>query len=318
MRSRAMRGFPLMLVLCATPSLAQPPVALELEAMRTFRVPAGFDVSGAILLPDSGLVGWGAAGIFVVDETGAPRLLDTELAFEPRGLRILKGPGPAFEVIGVRGEHAGVGKNAADPDRMELLAGFITLQAISVPDGWFVLVEPDGETAPSQQVCFFPDSQGPREEVGIPVVRPSPPWEHPVHLSPAGRDVLATEIAAPFRTWRLRTLPEHQPQEIAAEILHRDDLVVKEMAALGFPTERTAALPALRLDRGYLLQFSELSEDRRLVILIDDEGQVIRSSTIDVALGFMVSEPDTRLLLALRDIGMREFVLYRWTWGGRR
>jgi len=93
--------------------------------------------------------------------------------------------------------------------------------------------------------------------------------------------------------------------------------VSEQLAALAFPEERTVALRAMRLDRGYLLQLSELSEDRRLIILLDDRGNLIRSSIIDAAIGFMVSEPNSRLLLAFRDIGRQEFVLYRWTWGGR-
>lgn len=130
--------------------------------------------------------------------------------------------------------------------------------------------------------------------------------------------MLATEIGAPFRTRRLTPQPEDRPKEIVVDLVHRTDLVAQELEASGFAQERTVALPTMRLDRGYLLQLSELSGDRRLIILIDDTGELVRSTTIEVALGFMASEPDSRLLLAFRDVGKQEFVLYRWTWEGRK
>jgi hypothetical protein len=298
----------------AASGLAQAPGALELEAIQTFPVPYGYDVHGAMLLSDGALVGWGAGGIFMLTGTGTLRSLENGLVFESRGLRVLDGSIPTFEVVDWRGALAVVGLDAS-PGRLPLpREDFKIVQSTWVPDGWFVLAEGDPDGSRSQQLWFFPLNPGPDGEPRPPLAYRFPPWDnHSVRLSAAGRHLLVTEIATPFRTWRLTPRSE----EILADLVHRDDLVAQQVDALGFSPERMAALPTLRLDCGYLIQLSELSDDRRLIILVDETGRLIRSSTIRVALGFMVSEPDSRLLLAFRDVGMQEFVLYQWSWGAR-
>lgn len=86
-------------VFTAASGLAQAPGALELEAIQTFPVPYGYDVHGAMLLSDGAVVGWGAGGIFMLTETGTLRSLENGLVFEPRGLRVLDGAIPTFEVV---------------------------------------------------------------------------------------------------------------------------------------------------------------------------------------------------------------------------
>lgn len=303
-------------LLCPSPAEAQPTDALAFEAIRTAAVPAGFDVNGAALLPDGTPVVWGSPGVFVLGDTGNEKLLESLVSFQPRGLRIVDSRVPSFEVLGPAGELMTLGSNP-DSSRLHVpRKGFEIVQSAFFRDGWFVLTEADQDESGPDQLWFL-SQEALEGEPPFPLPYSRAKWQRSVHLTTTGHEVLVTEIGAPFRTWRVRPFPEDQPREVRAELIHEEGLVSEQLAALAFPEERTVALRAMRLDRGYLLQLSELSEDRRLIILLDDRGNLIRSSIIDAAIGFMVSEPNSRLLLAFRDIGRQEFVLYRWTWGGR-
>jgi hypothetical protein len=67
-----------------------------------------------------------------------------------------------------------------------------------------------------------------------------------------------------------------------------------------------------------MIQVSDLSSDRRLLVLLDETGAVIRSRVLPVAMGFMASDPASGQLLAFRDTGIQEFVLYRSRWSDQK
>ena len=304
------------LSLCPPPVGAQGTEALELQVMRTVAVPVGFVVNGAALLPDGTPVVWGPTGVFVLSATGPPEFFESPVNVQPRGLRVINSPVPTIEIVGPAGDHITLGSAPDSSQLQRPREEFEILQSASFGNGWFVLTAGDQNDSGPDQLWFL---SGGSPEGGSPVLLayPSAHWQHSVHLTAAGHEVLATEITAPFRTWRLRLYPEDLPRELKAELIHEEWLVPEQLVTQGFPEERTVALRAMRLDHGYLLQLGDLSNDRRLIILIDDRGELIRTRIVDVAMGFMVSEPSSRLLLAFRDVGRQEFVLYRWTWGGR-
>lgn len=297
---------------------AQTSDEFRLEAVRTTPVPAGFEINGATVLPDGSVVGWGPSGAFTVDVAGNLEQPSLPIGLQPRGLRVLEGRVPSFEVLGLEGELVTPGE-MAESNSLHLPGnGPEIVQSAFARDGWFVLLRQENEAQPEpDRLWLLPDRSGQHQKARSEWIDIAPEWEHSVHLSATGGDVLATEIGLPFRTWRIGAHPQGRPEGIRVELLHEEGLVTEQLTEFGFLEEQTVALRAVRSDRGYLLQVSELIGDRRLILLLDEKGALIRSSTIDAALGFMASEPRSRLLLAFRDIGRQDLVLYRWEWRER-
>lgn len=73
----------------------------------------------------------------------------------------------------------------------------------------------------------------------------------------------------------------------------------------------TAVVPT---DRGWLQVISDLRTDTRVLITFDDAGTLVRTRILNAPFGLLTSRPDDRTLLAARDLGNQELVLYRWRW----
>ena len=74
------------------------------------------------------------------------------------------------------------------------------------------------------------------------------------------------------------------------------------------------ALPAVAIDCGLLLTLSDLTTDRRLLVRVNAEGQVVRVTPLDAPLGLMASLPGEATVLAARRVGALELVWYDWRW----
>jgi hypothetical protein len=60
--------------------------------------------------------------------------------------------------------------------------------------------------------------------------------------------------------------------------------------------------------------FSDLRSDRRLLVLYDETGAIIRQTELDAALGLVESQPGHHLLVGLRKLPGTELTFYQWRW----
>lgn len=129
-----------------------------------------------------------------------------------------------------------------------------------------------------------------------------------VQLSPAGEDVLVTDLEPPFRTRRMRPdgsvarefQPRHPPPDEPVDTLRGE--------------VRWISLPVVPLQRGYLQTLTDLGSDRRLIVLYDGRGREVRRREVEVPVGITGITPRERYLLASRNAGRPEVLLYSWRW----
>jgi hypothetical protein len=299
-----------------SPASAQEYPGLELELARAIEVPASFVVQGGALVDDSTIVAWGSTGLLRVRAGARPQVTSLPEHVTVRGVRIASRDPMSLELVdgssgrvAVSDMEGGLRWSGTPPTTGRII------QAIPLAGGWLVFVESrDGR--PGGLQLWIPGSKAERiawSEVERDAGAPGSGGNPAIRLSSGSHGGFVSELEAPFRVWRA------VPFIAGAELtLLPGSLRVAEVAAdRGFPLNRTVSLPVLELDRGHLLvQLSDLTSDRRLMLVLDDRGQIIRATVLDVAIGFMASSPSRRLLLALRDTGVQELVLYRWRWSG--
>lgn len=75
-----------------------------------------------------------------------------------------------------------------------------------------------------------------------------------------------------------------------------------------------AALPPIAFPGGAIQTIADLASDTRIVVIFDSNGRAIRASTLDTPLGFVAAAPTKPLLLAARNTGTLELVLYEFVW----
>jgi hypothetical protein len=266
-----------------SPAFAQEHPGLELELARAIEVPAGFVVQGGALVDDSTIVAWGSTGLLRVRGGAHPQVTPLPEHVTIRGARIVGRDPMNLELVdGLSGRMA-----VADIEgRLRwsgtpLTTGRIT-QTIPLAGGWLVLGESrDGR--PGGLHLWMPGSKADRiawseaeRDVGVPGSYGDPA----VRLSSGSEGGFVSELEAPFRAWRV------VPSIAGAELtLLPGSLGVAEAAASrGFPLDRTVSLPILELDQGRLLvQLSDLTSDRRLMLILDERGEIVRATVLDVA-----------------------------------
>jgi hypothetical protein len=302
------------LVLTGQPVLiAQSDTGLLLEAIRTVPVPEGFVVRGAVFVDDTSWAAWGPSGVLMVYENQAPHWIRYD-GVDPRGLQVSAVSPLTFEIVDAL--HRRVLAVGIDGQirTLDVLGGYDEIiQAVAVSDVWFIYTgAPEHGYRISRRdsdssLSTLWNSAG--SAVALGEAAPPGPAGGVVRLSEVHESVILSEITRPFRSWKL---PLAGPSPL--ELVPGSAMILHEASARRFPSETTVSMPMLRLDQGYLQQLSDLSQDRRLLILFGEQGRIQRVSVLDVALGFMTSHPRAQLLLAFRDTGVKEIVLYRWRW----
>lgn len=125
----------------------------------------------------------------------------------------------------------------------------------------------------------------------------------PYRLSAAADGVLLTEAEPPFRTWRVG--PDG-PGTVFAPL------------SAGSPerqgVQRWVSAPVIDLGDGLVQTLADLASDRRVMILYDRGGREVRKTVLGVPMALVGITRDRRHLLAVRDVGSPEIVLYRWRW----
>ena len=118
--------------------------------------------------------------------------------------------------------------------------------------------------------------------------------------------VLLAEAEFPFRTFRTN---DDKGVELLIDPLQR--AAAGERARL---IDGWKSLRVMALDAGYLQVLADPRSDQRRFVLADSKGRVIRVTPLDVAIGMLDVNRERRLIVALRNIGVRELVYYRWPW----
>jgi hypothetical protein len=297
--------------------VAQHGDTLQLETIRTVALPSGFTALGAHLLDSLTSAVWGAGELVLIRDDASMEWIRHDALNHAAGVRILDVSPPSLEIAnGSDGSLVTLREGRVDKQTPLNLAAPL-VYAVPSRDGWLLLTADSGQS--DQHQLWFRDLAG-----GLVLLWPSPGAEvveggkqigevaRRVRLSAGERGIYISELSAPFRTWKRRSGHEGS----AFELLAGSRELVEHAATNRMPSRTTVALPMLELDQGYLQQLSDLSRDRRLFVLYDQTGAIIRTSLLDVALGFVASDPATRRLLAVRDTGVQEVVLYRWSWSG--
>lgn len=119
-------------------------------------------------------------------------------------------------------------------------------------------------------------------------------------LSGGPSEVTATLVGRPFRSWRIGR-----------------DLGIEPLEAIPSPQgDSWYSLPTLSVHPGWLQVISDHRSDSRVLVSYDQDGRMIRSTVLSVALGFVASDAAKRSLVGMRDLGSgrKEVVVDRWRW----
>lgn len=127
-----------------------------------------------------------------------------------------------------------------------------------------------------------------------------------VFASPRNDGVLITESEYPFRTFRITAFDRIEPL-----IAPLDGVTPHDRASL---LDGWKALRVMPLDGGYLQVLADPRSDKRRFVLADSKGRVMRATALDVAIGMLDVNRERHTLIALRNVGTREVVYYRWRW----
>jgi hypothetical protein len=124
--------------------------------------------------------------------------------------------------------------------------------------------------------------------------------------APDGEATLVTEAWFPFRTFRVG---------IESDITVALDPAVQLDARTRYELlEGWQSLRLIPLDGAFLQVIADPRSDKRRVLVLNERGRLLRASILDVAIGMLDANRSNGLLIAVRDVGHRELVYYRWRW----
>lgn len=267
---------------------------LDLELLATYPLPPGVLVRGGALMGDVPVV-WGPDAVILYGDAGPPHVA----SLDPPGEWVGLGVDPQSSELLGWDTQAGVVRRLT-PDGVTAASTPVSgvpevTRAERVSDGW-VVQRFDGLDRTSV-FSIVPDRGGPPVHLdassftvpdGAPPVRPL----RLMGADPGG--ALIVEQSSPWRVWRV-DFGDAGPQPT---LLSGSEELFDRIVAAEFPTGSVAPLSILPLDRGLLYELAHLGGDERLLVLFDGEGCLIRLTPIDIALGFIASHPERRLLLA--------------------
>lgn len=118
--------------------------------------------------------------------------------------------------------------------------------------------------------------------------------------------VLLTENTFPFRTLRVQATSE--PTVISDPV---SQLPADSRARL---LAGWTSLRPVFVEHAMLQVLADPRSDERLLLVLDKHGRLLRTRALDVAIGLLCADSATRTLLAIRNVGGRELVYYRWRW----
>lgn len=122
--------------------------------------------------------------------------------------------------------------------------------------------------------------------------------------------VLANLWGIPAYTWRRAPFTTRATGAVPAKILD-------PMAAFRQHVGRSAnwaALAPVTFADGAVQTVADLTSDRRFVIVYSRDGAVLSATTLNAPLGFVAAAPTAHRILAARNVGSLELVIYEWSW----
>jgi hypothetical protein len=299
----------------ADPLAAQVEPKLEMHQLAAIPSPPSFLPLGAEFTDSVTTLLWGKDGFLLIANSGSTRWVAFQGEPDPRGMRIVEFEPLIVEVVDAR-SNAVVRYDKAGRSLGAVLVGLDDriLQAVAVRATWLIYTASD--TTPRR--LWLKTGSGTPEmiwesqrEISRTSTAFRPDSTAGLRLSAGTDAAYVGELKAPFRTWRI--VPD-VATESGFTLLGGSSDAVLQAVTKELDTDQTVALPFIPLDRGYLQQLADLTEDRRLVALLDANGSFVRSSLWTVAMGIVAGDRGTRRIIAFRDIGVQEIVLYRWGW----
>lgn len=282
---------------------------LDLEQVAQVELPAGFNVTGGLLTEASGAIVWGPGGLVRIDTGKDPQLLVSGKLVKIRGVQVVDNDSARYLVMGAEGGLFNVGSDGQISHVASCQIEGEVVQAVPLGDQWLIQEYPSQEGIP--MLLRWRPIPGATTR-GERLVASDGEWEPPFRLFSIGGTAFVQEMGRPYQVLRIEA---HRSSSRLVSLLSRE-AVQESLVAHDFPSGKTAALPMLALDEGYLLQFSDLGGDRRLMITLDSDFRIIRSAVVPAPLGFVAAAQESRELLALVDTGIPELRFYRWRWSG--
>lgn len=300
-------------VAACTPESQWP--TLGLEELKTLPLPDGYVPRGIAVADDGAMLVWGLgqSSLLYFDPSGRSRPIETGSNVDITAASFIGAT--TVEFLAETGRRIGQLSINGDLLGERFLGSWVdsssVVAATSTRDGWFVLIR-----SRAGDLLVARESDSTLSGVLHRVNRrdysqhlPDSMAQLAGHIAVTPHGLILTLSWPPFESFvldlagsRLTTL---RPQFTA----YRIDTTHSASAIV--------ALPALALDRGFVQTFADLRSDRRDLVLFDENGNEVRRTSVDAPIGFVARAP-SNVLVAVRQAGVTEVVLYRWTWGQLR
>jgi hypothetical protein len=274
---------------------------LQLVEVASFAVSDSFALLGAQTSPSGAVVLWaGNQSYLIVENRGVQTTVRHDSLSSPIAAALVEGD-TVIEVIDADSRAVfTVTLGGRITSKQTIDEAFIIKQARHSPLGWMLLAQaPDSSLVVGRMhrgggVQLF-------DNASIASLRS-------VHMLPWNQGLILSSITADFDTWAF-DVPE-------SAVARRFDPISLPREAVGSESAASlwVSLPLVQLDRGFLRTISDLRSDRRLLVLYDEGGRVIRQQVLNVPFGVLAAAPDSRLLVAARRADHLEVVKYRWRW----
>lgn len=277
---------------------------LELEEWTAIPLPRGTAVLGGLLNRDGSAVFWTPADVWLVANLNAPPTLACS------GMHVSASYGVSRDVPLRVTFYEAVSRSLVDMDTAglcvrRLAAAFDSTESLVAAIGsrWIQLAAPRGKPPTVRTIGVVSERAEHLDTLRLPETAR---LGDVADLSVRGGDaLLVCESSFPFRVYQIDA-----GRNTRVLLDPTVGLGASDRASLASWT----AFPPVHLDRGYLQMLADSRSDHRRLVLADENGKVLHESTVDVALGFLDVDTRRRILLAVRNAGAPELVVYRWHW----
>lgn len=286
---------------CAPPASGSTP-ELILEEVATLPLPQGVQIRGAIRFSDRTFY-WTQGGAWILWDSGGK----AELTCDGRPVRLV-GAGRTTEGISALDTSRAAAllfdeANSCTTVSIRAVLLNDAVAAAPAPSGWFLLRRGAGSIEFNRLLRNGTD----QKLVDVPLPLPlldsvARAW---LYLSSVGGSVVVGTHRPPFQWVRL----DDQGRPTVTSAWRGP------AAAAGSEVEPNwHGLPPLDLGKGYLQVLVDLASDRRLLRILDQSGNEIRSRELIGAIAFIASDPWSASTVAVRVLEVTELVVYRWRW----
>jgi hypothetical protein len=292
----------------ALPVWAQPCGKLLLEEIITLAVPDHFAISGAFFDRNGKIVLWSTESARAVrldsmawrNITLPNNLLPNAVSASPQDTSVLEA---------LDGNSRSLRRfqwNGGEINRSASIDIISSLSASRSHDGWYL----GGYKSDSvYAVLHVPYGDAPEFTWGEPILLGEIAIEAGTdfRLSVAPDGAWLTRITYPFAVF-------HVSAEQGVQV-ERDTVKAVTLTSDERNSELLVSLPVLSLDCGYVQVIADLTSDDRVSVRAIGRQEDPVVSVIRAPIGFVASDPERAVLAAVRNVGVPELVLYRWSWG---